>query len=218
MRTEPEEAVSSIPEPGDETNGELRPQRHRLAEIEELLLHLTAGLQRHRRATPNVNEAFTSSMSRGDRLALKATSRVGTFQFFLVILIWSVLWLGWNLLAPQGWRFDPGPAFVLWLFISNLIQLTLLPLIMIGQNLQGRHSELRGDSDYEVNKRAEQEVQTILLQLERLSMKLDAQNRAMQEFLASSATSAAVAPANQLAPVQTGGSGVPPAAKERSAT
>ena len=63
-------------------------------------------------------------------------------------------------------RFDPFPAFVLWLFISNMIQIFLMPLIMVGQNLQSRHSEARAESDYEVNVKAEREIEAILLHLE----------------------------------------------------
>jgi uncharacterized membrane protein len=75
------------------------------------------------------------------------------------------LWLGWNTLAPKSLRFDPFPAFVLWLFISNMIQIFLMPLIMIGQNLQGRHAERRAESDFNVNVRAEKEIEVILLHL-----------------------------------------------------
>lgn len=38
---------------------------------------------------------------------------------------------------------------------------------MIGQNLQGRHAEKRAESDFEVNVKAEKEIETILLHLER---------------------------------------------------
>ena len=71
-----------------------------------------------------------------DRLAVWITERVGSMGFFVLIFVWTTLWLGWNILAPKNARFDPYPAFVLWLFISNMIQLFLLPLIMIGQNIQ----------------------------------------------------------------------------------
>jgi uncharacterized membrane protein len=62
--------------------------------------------------------------------------------------------------------FDPFPAFVLWLFISNMIQIFLMPLIMIGQNLQAQHSEIRAESDFQINTKAEQEIETILMHLE----------------------------------------------------
>jgi uncharacterized membrane protein len=86
--------------------------------------------------------------------------------FFLIILFWTLLWLGWNTLAPKDLRYDPFPAFVLWLFISNMIQIFLMPLIMIGQNLQGRHAEKRAESDFEVNVRAEKEIEVILMHLD----------------------------------------------------
>jgi len=67
---------------------------------------------------------------------------------------------------PKNVQFDPYPAFVLWLFISNMIQIFLMPLILVGQNLQGRHAELRAEADFEVNKKAETEIETILNRLE----------------------------------------------------
>jgi uncharacterized membrane protein len=83
---------------------------------------------------------------------------VGTIGFFFLIFIWTVCWLGWNMFAPLKLRFDPFPAFVLWLFISNMIQIFLMPLIMVGQNLQGKHSEIRAENDYEINLKAEKEI------------------------------------------------------------
>jgi uncharacterized membrane protein len=47
-----------------------------------------------------------------------------------------------------------------------MIQIFLMPLIMIGQNLQGRHAEKRAESDFDVNVRAEKEIEVILLHLE----------------------------------------------------
>jgi uncharacterized membrane protein len=96
--------------------------------------------------------------------------------FFLIIFSWTALWLSWNMFAPKHLRFDPFPAFVLWLFLSNMIQIFLMPLIMIGQNLQGRHAEIRAESDLEVNVKAEREIETILLHLEN-------QNKMMLEIL-----------------------------------
>jgi uncharacterized membrane protein len=60
--------------------------------------------------------------------------------------------------APVDLRFDPYPAFVFWLFISNMIQIFLMPLIMIGQNLQGKHAEIRAENDYQINLKAEKEI------------------------------------------------------------
>jgi uncharacterized membrane protein len=77
-----------------------------------------------------------------------------------------VFWLGWNLLAPPSLQFDAPMGFVFWLFISNLIQIMLMPLIMVGQNVQGRHAQARAENDLAVNVKAEQEIETILHHME----------------------------------------------------
>jgi len=119
-----------------------------------------------RKPLRNANQEAKDRLSPLDRLAVWITTRVGTMGFFLVIFTWSALWLAWNFLAPKRLQFDPPMAFVFWLFISNLIQILLMPLIMVGQNIQGRHAELRADSDLEINVKAEREIEAILAHLE----------------------------------------------------
>lgn len=114
----------------------------------------------------NVNVTHKSKLSKLDKLAILVTERIGTMGFFLVIFTWTILWLSWNILGPKELRFDPFPSFVLWLFISNLIQLHLLPLLMIGQNIQGKHAQLRAEHDFETDKKAEKEIEAILNHLE----------------------------------------------------
>ncbi len=114
----------------------------------------------------NTNLVHKHSLSRLDKLALFVTQKIGTMGFFFIIAIWTIIWLSWNILAPNGVKFDPYPAFVLWLFISNLIQIHLMPLIMVGQNIQGKHAELRAQHDLETDTKAEKEIEAILLHLE----------------------------------------------------
>ncbi len=123
-------------------------------------------LRRQRSPVRDVNNEHAERLKPLDRLALAITERVGTMGFFFVIFIWTVLWLGWNFLAPKPLQFDPPMAFVFWLFISNMIQILLMPLLMVGQNLQGMHAELRAQSDYEINLRAEREIDAMLQHLE----------------------------------------------------
>ncbi len=125
-----------------------------------------AELRKSRKPIRNANIEFKEHLSQMDRLALWITDHVGSMGFFIIIFIWTAVWLGWNTLAPKEMRFDPFPAFVLWLFLSNMIQIFLMPLIMIGQNLQSRHSEARAEADFEVNTKAEQEIEIILQHLE----------------------------------------------------
>jgi uncharacterized membrane protein len=123
-------------------------------------------LKQLRTSVRSVNIEHRKKLTPLERAAIWITDRVGTMGFFLVIFVWTVVWLGWNTLAPAAGRFDPYPAFVLWLFLSNMVQIFLMPLIMVGQNLQGRHAEARAEADFEVNTKAEREIEAILLHLE----------------------------------------------------
>ena len=122
--------------------------------------------RKRRKPLRNINKELQDKHTPLQKVALWITSHVGTMGFFLIILTWTVLWLGWNLLAPKRLQFDPPMAFVFWLFISNMIQILLMPLIMVGQNIQGEHADARAEFDLEVNVKAEREIEVILGHLE----------------------------------------------------
>jgi uncharacterized membrane protein len=123
-------------------------------------------LKRRREAFMRTLKGDAKNVSTLDKLALWITDKVGSMGFFVIIFVWTALWLSWNIFAPSAARFDPYPAFVLWLFISNMIQLFLMPLIMIGQNLQSRHADVRAETDLKINELADIENETILIHLE----------------------------------------------------
>jgi len=131
-----------------------------------LLTHEELKKEKLHKPIRNVNVEHKKSLTRLERFAVWITNKVGSMGFFIIIFIWTIIWLGWNTLASKELRFDPFPAFVLWLFVSNMLQIFLMPLIMIGQNLQGRHAEARAESDFDINVKAEMEIETILLHLE----------------------------------------------------
>ena len=120
--------------------------------------------KRHRK---NYYREQQDKLSFMNKLAVWITARVGTMGFFLIILAWTIFWLGWNFLGPKALRFDPPMGFVFYLFISNVIQILLMPLIMVGQNVQGAHAESRAEYDLKVNVKAEEEIEVILKHLER---------------------------------------------------
>ncbi len=118
-----------------------------------------AALRKSRKPLKDLDKERRKTMKPLDRLAVWTTARVGTMGFFLLIF-------GWTVLAPKPLRFDPPMGFVLWLFISNMIQILLMPLIMVGQNVQGAQSDARAEHDLTVNVRAEEEIEIILQHLE----------------------------------------------------
>jgi len=144
------------------------------------------------RVSRNVNVVYEKSLKTLDRLAIAITNRVGSFGFFLIILGWTVVWTGYNILASEVpalhlHAFDPFPAFVAYLLISNVIQILLMPLIMVGQNLQGRHSETRAELDFQVNLKNEISLTEVLRRLdviesERLPLLFAQQNERISEL------------------------------------
>ncbi len=117
----------------------------------------------------NLQEHFTKS----EKLGSWITDHVGTMYFFYLIFGWTAAWLLWNSLAPHSLRFDPAPDFLMWLFISNLIQILLMPLIMIGQNIQNRRSELLAENDFKTDKEAALEIQRLHQKIDLLMEKLE---------------------------------------------
>jgi uncharacterized membrane protein len=114
----------------------------------------------------NVNVEHKRELTTLETLAVWITNHVGTMGFFLIILFWTLFWLSWNTIGPASLRFDPFPAFAFWLFISNMIQIFLMPLIMVGQNLQNRHAELKAEADYEANTKVSKAIEAILVHVE----------------------------------------------------
>jgi uncharacterized membrane protein len=101
-------------------------------------------------------------IGRLEQMAVWITRRVSTMMFFLLLCAWTIGWLGWNSLAPPRWQFDHPTAFEFWVFIANVIQLLLMPLILVGQAIEARLSEERSDHDDVVFARAETENDMML--------------------------------------------------------
>lgn len=123
-------------------------------------------IKKERAPIVDVNRIHKERLSVLEKFALSVTRKVGTMGFFLIIFVWTFLWITWNTIGPREFRFDPFPAFELWIIISNIIQLSLLPLIMVGQNLMNKHDEARAEADFDLNLRTEKEIETILMHLE----------------------------------------------------
>ena len=125
-----------------------------------------AELRTYRKPIKQPHQEVRISFSTLERFAVRITRQVGTISFFLLLTFWTLSWLFWNLYGPVALRFDPAPAFVIWLFASNVIQLILLPLIMVGQNIEGKFAERRAQEDFEINQKAEHEIEIIIAHLE----------------------------------------------------
>jgi uncharacterized membrane protein len=129
----------------------------------------------------NVNKQHKDSMTVLEKFAVSITEKVGSMGFFIIIFIWTFGWLIWNIFAPEDLKFDPYPAFVVWLFLSNMIQIFLMPLIMIGQNLQARHAELRAERHYKADIKADNNVLEIKKKMEEQTVLIQSLMKKLEE-------------------------------------
>jgi len=115
----------------------------------------------------NINIEQKARLSTLEKSALFASENIGTVGFFIFMLLWTIVWLTWNIWADDTLIFDPAPGYAWWFAITNAIQLLLLPLLLFGQNIQARHAEARAEADFEVNNKAEKEIEKIISHLEK---------------------------------------------------
>ena len=122
--------------------------------------------QRHRAtvaaandATVNVNHVVSDHLSANDRIALVATRIFGSMPTFYLFFVWALL--------PLIPWFHHYQSFILYIS-AGIIQLVALPLLSVGQNLLGRHSEARAEADFAVNQRSFADTEAILAQLKTL--------------------------------------------------
>jgi len=122
--------------------------------------------------------------TKGDKVADKAAEFGGSWGF---ILIFSVILIGWIIvnIAP----YKPYPFAILNLVLSCLTALQA-PLIMMSQNRQAAKDRKRGEYEYQINSKAELEIQNVNEKLNYLSDRLvdlmetqQIQTEMIQEFV-----------------------------------
>lgn len=146
--------------------------------MEEIKPLSLSELKALRKPIRNANTERLTTMTPIEKIALWVTVNIGSMGFFFFILAFNGSWILWNIFAPIAVRFDTAWEFLILLLINNIFQILFMPLIMVGQNLQGRHAEIRAEADFEINIKAEREIENILLHLER-------QNRLMEKIISS---------------------------------
>ena len=122
------------------------------------------------RSMRNPNEVIEEDTTFGDRLADSVARFGGSWSFILSFGFVLVVYSGINvLLRNRAW--DPYPFILLNLFLSMLAAIQA-PVIMMSQNRQDRKDRLRSELDFEVNRRAESEIQGLARKLHLLDEKI----------------------------------------------
>jgi CRP/FNR family cyclic AMP-dependent transcriptional regulator len=123
------------------------------------------------RASRNANEVIEEKTTVGQRIADKVAGFGGSWTFILTFLTVLVIYTAINIvLGRSAW--DPYPFILLNLFLSMLAAIQA-PVIMMSQNRQDTKDRVRSELDFEVNRRAESEIQGLARKLNLLGDKIN---------------------------------------------
>ena len=115
----------------------------------------------------DVDKQSDENRSFGDRLADKITEVAGSWTFIISMILFLVLWVVLNVYILE--EADPYP-FILLNLILSCIAAIQAPVIMMSQNRQEAKDRLRSQNDYQINLKAELEIQHLHEKLDHLLM------------------------------------------------
>jgi len=122
------------------------------------------------RANRNPNVMIEEETTFGERIADIVAGFGGSWTFIIMFAVAIVAYSGLNVfLGKAAW--DPYPFILLNLFLSMLAAIQA-PIIMMSQNRQDTKDRLRGELDFEVNRRSASEIQGLAKKLNLLGDKV----------------------------------------------
>jgi len=122
------------------------------------------------RSTRNANEVIEQEATFGERIADAVARFGGSWTFIISFLVVLTIYTCINVtLGRSAW--DPYPFILLNLILSMLAAIQA-PVIMMSQNRQDQKDRVRGELDYDVNRRAEAEIQGLARKLNLLGDKI----------------------------------------------
>jgi uncharacterized membrane protein len=129
----------------------------------------------------NVNKKHKEILKFQDRLALGITTGIGTMYAVYFFAIFMTGWMIWQTYFSSK-PFDPFP-FAFLLFLGNIVQLLLMPLIMVGQNIQGKHAEIRAEEEYNTTVSSYKDLERILKHLDAQDVEILRQTKLIEQLL-----------------------------------
>ena len=123
------------------------------------------------RANRNPNEVIEEKATFGQRIADRVAGFGGSWTFIIIFLSVLVIYSAINIILGRS-AWDPYPFILLNLFLSALAAIQA-PVIMMSQNRQDTKDRLRSELDFDVNRRAESEIQGLANKVNLLGDKIN---------------------------------------------
>ena len=142
--------------------------------------HAAQQLVRNRSAR-NVDEIFEKRATFGERIADSVAQFGGSWTFIIVFGLTLAVYTAINVhMGAKAW--DPYPFILLNLFLSMLAAIQA-PVIMMSQNRQDAKDRLRGELDFDVNRRSEAQIQGLARKLNLLGEQMGDVEEMLREAL-----------------------------------
>jgi uncharacterized membrane protein len=146
----------------------VRAWQQRAAQIEKEVLDK---IRRRERVSKNVAVLHQEQLTFGERVSDRLADVAGSWRFIFSFALVLGIWVLVNSVAfVHHW--DKYPYILLNLFLSMLAAIQA-PVIMMSQNRREAHDRLRAEHDYEVNLKAETEIQQMNQKLDALLERME---------------------------------------------
>ena len=123
----------------------------------------------------NTHPVISAKRSLAQVSADKLTVIMGSWRFIFLFILFFIVWTVINayflITYKVGEPWDPYPFILLNLILSCLAAIQA-PIILMSQNRQEQKDRIRAEYDYQVNRKAEHEIEEIQKQLNRIEKKL----------------------------------------------
>lgn len=128
-----------------------------LGYLEEAVLN---SLRKQEMLSHNIEDDLEENLTMGQRLADRIASFGGSWTFIISFFVFILIWMCINIFLMVSQPFDPYPFILLNLILSCLAALQA-PVIMMSQNRKESKDRARSKHDYQVNLKAEFEIQQL---------------------------------------------------------
>ncbi len=129
-----------------------------VGDIGELEEEVVDSLHKREIISTNVDEEIEEHVTLGQFLADKIASFGGSWTFLITFGLLLFIWIGINVASFFKAPFDPYP-FILLNLVLSCIAAIQAPVIMMSQNRLNEKDRTRAEHDYQVNLKAELEIQ-----------------------------------------------------------
>ena len=150
-------------------------ERGELAQIDKDVL---LAIKSNKILSENVEEEHENPLTLGEKMADGIAQFGGSWTFILFFFGSILFWILLNIFWYNNQGFDPYPYILLNLVLSCLASIQA-PIIMMSQNRQEQKDRIRSEHDYQINLKAELEIQILSEKLDHL---LIHQNRKLLEI------------------------------------